>query len=103
MLGKQMVALQTGMLPPAGTPTPSESPATHAAAGLHPAAWGVQRTRHHPFSLPASPMHPPAPPSTPQVTTSLANSACCAGFAYASGCAVFASGHMTPATVNKGL
>lgn len=53
----------SSMLPPAGTPTPSPSP-----AALHPAAWGVHCTRHHAFHQPASPMQPPAPPSTPQVS-----------------------------------
>ncbi len=54
------------MLPPAGTPTPSPSPAYHAAA-LHPAAWGVQRKSRDAFQ-PESPVQPPAPPSTPQVS-----------------------------------
>lgn len=54
-------------LPPAGTPTPAPSPAAHTAAALHPAAWGVHRTRYGPAHQPASPLLPPAPPSTPQV------------------------------------
>ena len=57
------------MLPPAGTPTPSPSPAYHAAA-LHPAPWGVQRTSWDAFQ-PESPAQPPAPPSTPQVQLSI--------------------------------
>ncbi|KAL0042727.1 hypothetical protein WJX79_008895 [Trebouxia sp. C0005] len=62
------------MLPPAGTPTPSPSPAYHAAA-LHPAPWGVQRTSWDAFQ-PESPAQPPAPPSTPQVAGSLQPGSC---------------------------
>ncbi|DBA90624.1 hypothetical protein WJX77_007676 [Trebouxia sp. C0004] len=62
------------MLPPAGTPTPSPSPAYHAAA-LHPAPWGVQRTSWDAFQ-PESPAQPPAPPSTPQVAGSFHPGSC---------------------------
>ncbi|KAL0049768.1 hypothetical protein WJX82_009626 [Trebouxia sp. C0006] len=62
------------MLPPAGTPTPSPSPAYHAAA-LHPAPWGVQRTSWDAFQ-PESPAQPPAPPSTPQVAGSFQAGSC---------------------------
>ena len=63
------------MLPPAGTPTPSPSPAYYSAAALHPAAWGVQRISQDVIQ-PASPAQPPAPPSTPQVLPILTFSAC---------------------------